>query len=52
VKQGLFLEFGVRKPLMESILQRSEELRLYDLVYSLTISNPVLKAVFSNASPG
>jgi hypothetical protein len=34
------------------ISQRSEELRLYTLVNDLTISNPGLKAVFSNGSPG
>jgi hypothetical protein len=34
------------------ILQRSEELRLYNLVSNLTISNPGLKAVSSNASLG
>jgi hypothetical protein len=34
------------------ISQRSEELRLYNLVYNLTIANPGLKAVSSNASPG
>jgi hypothetical protein len=62
VKQGLFLEgeaekstylneLDIRKTLVESIL-RSEELRLYNLVYNLTISNRGLKAVSSNASPG
>jgi hypothetical protein len=35
-----------------SISHRSEELRLYNLVYNLTISNPGLKAVSSNASAG
>jgi hypothetical protein len=34
------------------ISQRSEELRLYNLVKSLTISKPGLKAVSSNASLG
>jgi hypothetical protein len=29
----------VRKPLVVSISQRSEELRLYNLVYNLMISN-------------
>jgi hypothetical protein len=63
VKQGLILgkeaeeiidlnELGVRKPLVVSISQRSEELRLYILVQNLTISNPGLKTVSSNASPG
>jgi hypothetical protein len=45
-------ELDVRKPLVIFISQRSEELRLYKRVYILTISNPSLKAVFSNASPG
>jgi hypothetical protein len=35
-----------------SFSQRSEEQRLYNLVYNLTISNPGYKAVSSNASPG
>jgi hypothetical protein len=64
VKQGLILkqkaekdtyylnEFYVRHPLMLSISQRSEELRLYILVSNLTISNLGLKVVSSNASPG
>ncbi len=43
-------ELDVRKPLVESISQRSEELRLDNLV--LTTSNPGLKAVSSNASLG
>jgi hypothetical protein len=42
----------VRKQLEDSISQRSEEPRLYNLVYDLTISNPGLKAVSSTASPG
>jgi hypothetical protein len=33
-------------------ISRSEELRLYNLVMNLPISNPGLKAVSSNASPG
>jgi hypothetical protein len=37
---------------MLSISQRSEELRLYNMVQNLAISNPGLKAVSSNASPG
>jgi hypothetical protein len=63
VKQGLIpeqeaerstylIELNVRKPLVVTISQRSEELRLYNLVWNLTISNPGLKAVSSNASPG
>jgi hypothetical protein len=35
-----------------SISQRSEEMRLYNLVYNLTLSNGGLKAVSSNASLG
>jgi hypothetical protein len=35
-----------------SISQRLEELRLYNLVQNYTISNPGLKPVSSNASPG
>ncbi len=34
----------------QSISQKSEDLRLYNLVYNLTISNPGSKAVSSNAS--
>jgi hypothetical protein len=45
-------ELDVRKPLVKSILQRSEELRLYNLVQNLTISNPGLESVFSKASLG
>ncbi len=63
VKQGLILEYkaemstyqnelNVRKPLVVSISQRSEELRLHNLVQNLAISNPGLKAVSSNAAPG
>jgi hypothetical protein len=32
--------------------QRSEELRLYNLIHNSTISNPGLKALSSNASLG
>jgi hypothetical protein len=39
-------------PLAVHISQRNEDLRLYNLVYNLTISNRGLKAVSSNASPG
>jgi hypothetical protein len=39
-------------PLVVSIPQRSEELRLFNLVYNLAISNHGLKAVSSNASTG
>jgi hypothetical protein len=63
MKQGLIQEYEaekitymnellVRKPLVISISQRSEELRLYNLVLNLTTSNTGLKAVSSNASPG
>jgi hypothetical protein len=63
VKRGLILEQeaqkstypiepNVWKPLVVSVSQRSEELRLYDLVYKLTVSNPGSKAVSSNSSPG
>jgi hypothetical protein len=63
VKQGLILEWeaeenthlnrlDVRKPLVVSISRRSEKLRLYNLVLKMTISNPGLKEVSSNASPG
>ncbi len=45
-------ELAVRKPLVVSISQRSEELRLHNLVHNMTILNPSLKAVSSNASPG
>jgi hypothetical protein len=45
-------KLDVRKPLVESISQRSEELRLYNLVWNLAICNRSLKAVSSNASPG
>jgi hypothetical protein len=45
-------ELDVRKALVVSISQRSEELRLYNMVYILPISNSGLKAVSSNASPG
>jgi hypothetical protein len=37
---------------MVSISQKSEELRLYNRVQDLTISNTGLKVVSSNASPG
>jgi hypothetical protein len=35
-----------------SISHRNEEMRLYNLVLDLTISNLGLRAVSSNASPG
>jgi hypothetical protein len=44
-------ELDVRKPMMVSISQRSEELRLHYLVWNLTIPNPGSKVVSSNASP-
>jgi hypothetical protein len=37
---------------VESISKRSEELRLYNLVQNLTISNHGSKAVSPNASSG
>ncbi len=45
-------ELDARKPLVLSISQRSEERGLYILVQKFTISNPGLKAVSPNASPG
>ncbi len=45
-------ELDVRKPLVVSDSQRSEELKLYNLVWNLTISNPGSKAASSNTSPG
>jgi hypothetical protein len=46
-------EFHVRKQLEDFYTsQRSEELRLYNLVKNLTASNSGLKAVSSNASHG
>jgi hypothetical protein len=53
VKKSTYLnELDVRKPWVISISQRSVELRLCNLDYNLTISNPGLKAVSSNASLG
>jgi hypothetical protein len=50
-EQSTYLnKLNFRKPLVASILQRSEELRLYSLVLNFTISNPGLKTVSSNAS--
>jgi hypothetical protein len=46
------IEPYVRKPLVKSISQRSEELRIYNLVSNLEISNPSLKTVSSNTSSG
>jgi hypothetical protein len=45
-------ELDVRKPLVESVLQRSKELTSYNLVHDLTISNPGSQALSANASPG
>jgi hypothetical protein len=39
-------------PLVLSIPQKSEELKLYNLVDNLTISTPSLKVELSKASPG
>jgi hypothetical protein len=41
-----------RKPVVVFISQKSEVMRINKLVYNLTISNPGLKAVSSNASRG
>jgi hypothetical protein len=51
-KNTYLTELDFRKPLVVSISQRSEELRLYNLVQNFTISNPGLRVVSSNASPG
>jgi hypothetical protein len=51
-KRTHLIELDVRKPLVVSISQRSEELILYNVVQYLTISNPGLKTVSTNASPG
>jgi hypothetical protein len=45
-------EIDARKPLVVSISQRSEALKLYNLVWNLSISDPGKKALSSNASPG
>jgi hypothetical protein len=45
-------KLDVWNPLVVPISQRSQELRLCNLVLNLTISNPGLKAVSSNATPG
>jgi hypothetical protein len=44
------IQLNVRKPLVECNGQGIEELRLYNLVQDLTISNSGLKAVSSDAS--
>jgi hypothetical protein len=46
-KNTCFIELDVRKPLVESISQRSEEMKLYKVVQNLTISNPGLRVVSS-----
>jgi hypothetical protein len=51
-KSPYLIGLDVRQPLVVSNSQRSEGLRLYNLVQILTISNPSLKAVSSNASLG
>jgi hypothetical protein len=43
---------NVIKPLVLSILQKSDELRRFNLDQNLTFSNPGLKAASSNAFPG
>jgi hypothetical protein len=45
-------ELDVRKPLGLSISQRNEELKLYNVVQNLAISNRRLKAVYPNESRG
>jgi hypothetical protein len=44
-------EIDIRKAFVDSFARGSEELRLHNLVYNLTFSNPSLKALSSNASP-
>jgi hypothetical protein len=43
-------KLDARKPLVESISQRSEELRLNNLVLDLTVSDPSSKAISSYAN--
>jgi hypothetical protein len=45
------IDLYVRKPLVVSISQTSEALRLHNLVQNLTISNPDFKSVSSIAYP-
>ncbi len=51
-KHSSLIELDVRKQLVVSTAIRSSELRLYNLFENVPISNPSLKAVSSNASPG
>jgi hypothetical protein len=51
-KSTCLIEPDVRELLVLSILQKSEELSLYNVIQNLTISNPALKVLFSNASRG
>jgi hypothetical protein len=47
-----FNELDVRKPMVVSVRQRSEDLGLHNPVYILTITEPSLKATSSYASLG
>jgi hypothetical protein len=53
-KSTYLIELEVRKPWVVSISQsqKSKELRIHNLIQNLTISNPSVKAVSSNTSPG
>ncbi len=51
-KGAYLIALDVRKTLIVPVSQRSEELRLYNLVQNLTISYPGLKALSSNSFPG
>ncbi len=51
-KSTYLTELDVRNPLVEYISQRSKDLRLYNTVWILTISNPGLNAVSINAFSG
>ncbi len=50
-KSSYLIELDVRKPLVVFISQRSEQLRLYNLVKNVKIPNPWLKTASSNSSP-
>jgi hypothetical protein len=52
LKITFLYELDTRKPLVRSISQIRGELRLHNLVCTLTVSNPGLKTVSSNNSPG
>jgi hypothetical protein len=51
IKSTYLDELDVRKSSVVSISRRTEELKLFNVVRSLKISNPFLQAVSSNASP-